>query len=61
MRYDGFKICSVTPLSSRGTCVELATKFDKVCACAVDDVGKAVYEEEPDDLFQTAASLTGHH
>lgn len=29
--------------------------------CVLDVVGKAVYEEEPGDLSQTAASLTGHH
>lgn len=60
LKYD-----RVMSSSSRETCVELvlATKFDEVCLCAraLDVVGKAVYEEEPDDLFQTAASLTGHH
>lgn len=40
------------------------TKFTKVrvCSMCVPNVGGiAVYEGVLDDLFQTAASLTGHH
>lgn len=39
----------------------LATKFDEVCVCVCVLLEKTVYEEDLDDLFQTAASLTAHH